>query len=84
MTEHKILKYENGKYSVDIDISTSEWKSMLLNKKLFTPSSMDMIWKWYLEESHQAISKDPKPFRQPILGRRFFSVRKKFLLVPSI
>ncbi len=58
MTEHKILKYENGKYSVDIDISTSEWKSMLLNKKLFTPSSMDMIWKWYLEESHQATSKD--------------------------
>lgn len=53
----KKLEYENGKYNVDIDITTEEWLEMLNNKEVFDEKSINMILAWYEEEGHQATSK---------------------------
>ena len=55
--ERKKLKYINGKYIVDIDISVNEWKEMLLNDKIFFGNSKQMILRWYYQEDYQATSK---------------------------
>lgn len=51
------MKYSDGRYEADIDITVEEWKSMLQNPKVFTESALDMILKWYYEIDHQATSK---------------------------
>ena len=35
--EQRFLKYSNGIYEADIDISVDEWKEMLLNPDVFLP-----------------------------------------------
>lgn len=54
--DQRYLKYSDGKYEANIDITVEEWKSMLQNSKIFTASSLDMILKWYNEIDHQATS----------------------------
>lgn len=55
---HKQLVYHDGRYEVDIDITTDEWKEMLLNDKIFDEPSKNMIMHWYFEDNHSATSKD--------------------------
>ena len=52
--EQRHVKYSNGQYEADIDITVEEWKSMLQNPKIFNKLSLDMIFKWYNEIDHQA------------------------------
>ncbi len=54
--EQRYLRYSNGRYEADIDITVEEWKSMLQNPKVFDKSSLDMVLKWYNEIDHQATS----------------------------
>jgi len=58
MIEQKQLKYDNGKYSVDIDITVEEWKIMLLNEMIFNDVAKDMINKWYLQPNQEATHKE--------------------------
>lgn len=54
----KKLEYADGRYSVDIDITTSEWLEMLNDKTVFDENSLDMVIAWYLEDNHQSTSKN--------------------------
>lgn len=56
LMEQRYLRYSDGRYEADIDITVEEWKSMLQNPKIFDKSSLDMIFKWYNEIDHQATS----------------------------
>jgi 5-methylcytosine-specific restriction protein A len=51
------LKKYDGRYEADIDITVSEWKSMLQNTDIFNKESLDMVINWYKEVEHQATSK---------------------------
>lgn len=55
--EQRYLKYYDGRYEADIDISVEEWKSMLQNPNIFYEEALDMILKWHKEIDHQATSK---------------------------
>ena len=55
--EQRYLRYYDGRYEADIDISVEEWKSMLQNPNIFYKEALDMILKWYKEIDHQATSK---------------------------
>lgn len=55
--EQRYLRYSDGRYEADIDISVEEWKSMLQNPNIFYKNALDMIYKWYYEIDHQATSK---------------------------
>ena len=57
LMEQRYLRYSNGRYEADIDISVEEWKSMLQNPNIFYKDALDMILKWYEETDHQATSK---------------------------
>ncbi|MCQ1537303.1 HNH endonuclease [Methanosarcina sp. KYL-1] len=52
--EQRYLKYSDGRYEADIDITVEEWKSMLQNPKIFDKASLDMVSKWYDEIDHRA------------------------------
>lgn len=52
--EQRYLRYFDGRYEADIDISVEEWKSMLQNSKVFDKASIDMVLKWYYEMDHRA------------------------------
>lgn len=54
---HKQLIYHDGTYEVDIDITTEEWKEMLLDDTVFNKKSKNMIMHWYFEDDHTATSK---------------------------
>ncbi|AKB61267.1 HNH endonuclease [Methanosarcina mazei] len=54
--EKRYLRYSDGRYEADIDITVEEWKSMLQNPKIFGPKYLDMILKWYYEIDHRATS----------------------------
>ena len=51
------LKKYDGRYEADIDITVSEWKSMLQNTDIFNKESLDMVINWYKDVEHQATSK---------------------------
>lgn len=53
----KKLQLTNGRYFVDIDITTDEWKGMLLSERVFYPEARAMVLAWYYEEGHLAASK---------------------------
>ena len=55
--EKKQLIYSNGIYYADIDITVDEWKKMLLNKKVFTKESLQMLKYWYAETDYSATNK---------------------------
>jgi|GEM_PF-1852579 len=55
--ETRYLKYSNGRYEADIDITVEEWKSMLQDTNIFYKEALDMILKWYKEIDHQATNK---------------------------
>lgn len=71
---HKRLRYNDGRYEVDIDITIDEWKRMLLNDKIFDKPSKNMIMRWYFEDNHTATSKyimnkyDPDLKKSPYNG----------------
>lgn len=52
--EQRYLRFVDGRYEADIDITVEEWKSMLQNPQIFGEKSLDMILKWYNEIDHQA------------------------------
>jgi Cdc6-like AAA superfamily ATPase len=54
--ETKQLSFHHGKYYVEIDITVEEWKTMLLDKRIFDAPSLDMVHKWYLQDGYQATS----------------------------
>lgn len=56
--EQKKLNCKDGVYSVDIDITVSEWKEMLINPDIFTESSLNMIKYWYSQTDYMATSKE--------------------------
>lgn len=56
--EKRYLKFENGIYSADIDITVSEWKEMLQNEAIFDETSKKMIGYWYHQTDCQATTKE--------------------------
>lgn len=56
--EKRLLRYENGVYSADIDITVEEWKKMLIDKTIFTESALQMIQYWYEQNDYQATNKE--------------------------
>jgi 5-methylcytosine-specific restriction protein A len=52
--ERRQLKYIDGRYEVEIDITVEEWKTMLQNPEIFKPEYLDMVLKWYYEIDHRA------------------------------
>lgn len=52
--EQRYVRIQNGVYLTKIDITVEEWKTMLLDKNIFTDASIDMIYKWYLQDNQQA------------------------------
>ncbi len=54
--EQRYLRFVDGRYEADIDITVEEWKSMLENHHIFYDEALDMILKWYNEIDHQATS----------------------------
>jgi 5-methylcytosine-specific restriction protein A len=57
LVEQRYLRYFDGRYEADIDISVEEWKSMLQNPKIFDKASLDMVFKWYYEIDHRVLHK---------------------------
>jgi len=57
LMEQRYLRYYNGRYEADIDITVEEWKSMLQNENIFYKEALDMVLKWYKEIGHQETSK---------------------------
>lgn len=55
--EQRFLRYRDGRYEADVDITVEDWKVLLQNPKIFNEKSLDMIFKWYNEIDHQATSK---------------------------
>ncbi len=55
--EQRYVRYHNGKYSIELDITAEEWKTMLADKKIFTDKSKDMIHKWFLQTNHQVTNR---------------------------
>ncbi len=53
MTE-KICEIIEGEYRCDIDITTEEWKQLLVNPKVFDDKSKEAIRKWYIEPGYSA------------------------------
>lgn len=53
MTE-KICEIIDGEYRCDIDITTEEWKQLLVNPKVFDDKSKEAIRKWYIEPGYSA------------------------------
>ena len=51
--EKRYLRYHDGRYEADIDITVEEWKTMLRNPEIFRPKYLDMILKWYYEIDHR-------------------------------
>jgi predicted HNH restriction endonuclease len=41
--EQRQVRYYNGRYEADIDITVEEWKSMLQNRNIFSESALDMV-----------------------------------------
>ena len=56
--DHKLIVKRDNRYFVNIDITSDEWKAMLINEKIFTTQSLQMVLYWYEEQEHQATSKD--------------------------
>ena len=56
--EKRFLIRNNGVYDADIDISISEWKEMLINKKIFNEPSLQMIRYWYEQLDYKATNKE--------------------------
>ena len=50
--EQRHLRYHDGIYEADIDITVEEWKAMLQNPKIFDEKYLDMVRKWYYEVDH--------------------------------
>ncbi|AGF57215.1 5-methylcytosine-specific restriction protein A [Clostridium saccharoperbutylacetonicum] len=50
----KICEVIDGKYCCDIDITTEEWKQLLINPKVFDDKSKEAIRKWYIEPGYSA------------------------------
>lgn len=55
--EKRYLRYVDGAYIADIDITVEEWKSMLKDENIFYPKALDMVIKWYGEVDHKSTSK---------------------------
>ena len=55
--EQRYLRYSDGRYEADNDITVEEWKSMLQNPTIFYKEALDMVLKWYNEVGHQATNK---------------------------
>lgn len=55
--EQRYLRYSDGRYEAEIDITVEEWKKMLQNPEIFRENDVDMVLKWYNEVGHQATSK---------------------------
>ena len=66
--EHKVLQKKGGAYFVDIDISVSEWKEMLLDENIFYKEAKEMILSWYYAEDHMATSKTIMDIYHPELN----------------
>ena len=45
--EKRYLRYVDGTYIADIDITVEEWKNMLKDENIFYPEALDMVIKWY-------------------------------------
>lgn len=56
--EQKKIKYKDGVYSANIDITMSEWKEMLTNPDIFTENSLNVIGYWYSQADYMATSKE--------------------------
>jgi 5-methylcytosine-specific restriction enzyme A len=65
--ERKKLKYSNGRYYVDVDISKEEWLDLLNDPEVFDKYSLDMVIGFYLMKNHQAASKEMKEKYYPTL-----------------
>lgn len=50
----KICEIIDGEYRCDIDITTEEWKQLLVNPKVFDDKSKEAIRKWYIEPGYSA------------------------------
>lgn len=56
--EQKKIKYKDGVYSANIDITMSEWKEMLTNPDIFTENSLNVIGYWCSQADYMATSKE--------------------------
>lgn len=56
--EQRLLKYSNGIYEAEIDITVSEWKEMLCDSNIFLPEYLKMLEYWYLQRDYSATSKE--------------------------
>jgi len=54
--DKRIVKYHNGEYLAEIDITVDEWKVMLKDGAIFNDSSLEMMRKWYSQVGYQATS----------------------------
>lgn len=91
--EQKQLKYLNGVYYTDIDITTDEWKEMLVNDDIFTVDSLKMLNYWYEQTDYMATSKEimdkyqlnykSSPFNGTVigLGKRIIKYLNRFEVI---
>lgn len=56
--EKRCLKYSDGVYFANVDITVSEWKKMLLNKDVFTEEALNMLKYWYVQTDYSATNKE--------------------------